>query len=93
VALHEQHPLLDLEINAQREPISLNRHQSDIALRLGRPEKLELVARRVAGVAYHFYATPQWRDRIERGATPCFGRSCTGPSRGHVQGNVFEIIR
>jgi DNA-binding transcriptional LysR family regulator len=70
--LREQHPLLDVEINAQRELVSLNRHQSDIALRLGRPQQPELVARRVTGVVYHFYATPQWRDRIEKGATPCF---------------------
>jgi DNA-binding transcriptional LysR family regulator len=72
LALHEQHPLLDLEINARRDLISLGRHESDIALRFGRPEQPGLVARRVTSVAYHFYATPQWRDRLASGAAPCF---------------------
>jgi len=71
-ALHAQHPLLDLEITAQRDLISLSRHQADIALRLGRPRHPGLVGRRASGLAYRFYATPEWRNRIERGATPSF---------------------
>lgn len=70
--LHEQHPLLELEISSQRDLVSLNRHQSDIALRLGKPEQPGLVGRRVASLAYRFYATSQWRERIERGAAPGF---------------------
>jgi DNA-binding transcriptional LysR family regulator len=70
-ALQQQHPALDLEIMAERRPVSLQRHQSDIALRLGRPERGELLARRVARVAYRFYATPVWRDRLKQGAAPC----------------------
>jgi DNA-binding transcriptional LysR family regulator len=31
-----------------------------------------LKARRVARLAYHFYATPAWRDRVAKGAAPCF---------------------
>jgi DNA-binding transcriptional LysR family regulator len=70
--LQQQHPALDLEIMAERRPISLQRHQSDIALRLGRPERGELLARRVARVAYRFYAAPAWRDRLKEGTAPCF---------------------
>jgi DNA-binding transcriptional LysR family regulator len=69
-ALQRHHPGLDLEIVAERRPISLQRHQSDIALRLGRPVRGELVARCVAHVAYRFYATPAWRDRLKRGTPP-----------------------
>src|SRR5215831_19834926 len=70
--LQQQHPALDLEIMAERRPISLQRHQSDIALRLGRPERGDLLARCVARVAYRFYATRGWRDRLKQGVAPAF---------------------
>jgi DNA-binding transcriptional LysR family regulator len=69
-AVQQQHPALDLEILAERQPVSLQRHQSDIALRLGRPERGELVARCVAHMAYRFYATSAWRGRLRRGTPP-----------------------
>ena len=68
--LQEQHPALDFEIVAERRPASLPRHQSDIALRLGRPERGDILARRVARVGYGFYATPRWRDRLRDGDAP-----------------------
>jgi DNA-binding transcriptional LysR family regulator len=71
-ALQQQHPGLDLEIVAERNLISLQRYQSDIALRLGRPDRGELIARRVARVAYRFYGTPIWRNRLKQGKPPCF---------------------
>jgi DNA-binding transcriptional LysR family regulator len=70
--LQQQHPELDLEIVAERRPLSLQRYQSDIALRLGRPEGGELIGRRVARVAYRFYATPAWRNLLKQGGRPCF---------------------
>src|SRR5258708_9244118 len=69
-ALLLQHPLLELEIAAERRSLSLKRHQSDIALRFGRPERGELSARRVANLAYRFYAASIWRSRLERGEPP-----------------------
>jgi DNA-binding transcriptional LysR family regulator len=72
VALHDQHPLLDLEVNADRGIVSLSRYRADIALRFGRPEQLGLVGRRVAHLAYRFYAAPAWRTRIEQGVAPAF---------------------
>lgn len=69
-SLQQQHPMLDLEITAERRPVSLQRYQADIALRFGRPERGELMARRVAHLAYRFYATPAWRDRLKQGAEP-----------------------
>jgi DNA-binding transcriptional LysR family regulator len=71
-ALQHRYRGLDLEVIAERRPISLQRHQSDIALRLGRPERGELLARRVSRIAYHFYATPVWRDRLKEGIAPLF---------------------
>jgi DNA-binding transcriptional LysR family regulator len=72
VALQRQHPMLDLEVTAERRSVSLQRHQSDIALRLVRPEHGELMARRVTKLVYRFYATAAWRDRLREGAAPCF---------------------
>jgi DNA-binding transcriptional LysR family regulator len=72
VPLHREHPLLDLEISSDRAINSLRRHQSDIALRLGQFEQVEVVARRVANLGYRFYATPEWRGRLETGTSPSF---------------------
>jgi len=71
-ALQHRYPGLDLEVLAERRPISLQRHQADIALRLGRPEGGELLARCVGRISYHFYAAPVWRDRLEKGMAPLF---------------------
>jgi DNA-binding transcriptional LysR family regulator len=67
IELRQQHPTLDLEIAAERRAVSLQRHQSDIALRLGQPDRGDLLARRVANVGYGFYATPAWCDRLGAG--------------------------
>jgi DNA-binding transcriptional LysR family regulator len=68
--LQEMHPALDLELKSERSRVSLSRHQSDIALRLGRPERGGVLGRRVAWVGYGYYGTPEWRDRLQVGATP-----------------------
>src|SRR5262249_5875252 len=70
--LQQAHPALDLQITAERRPISLQRHQTDIALRLGRPERGDLLGRRIARVGYAFYAAPAWRERLKRGEPPRF---------------------
>src|SRR5262249_8756031 len=70
-ALQQRHSALDLEIMAERRPISLKRHESDIALRLGPPERGDLLARCIGHVAYRFYAAPAWRDRLKNGIAPC----------------------
>jgi molybdate transport repressor ModE-like protein len=72
VELRRQQPGLDLEISAERHVVSLQRHHADIALRLGRPVRGELLGRRVARVAYRFYGTRRWADRIRRGGAAEF---------------------
>ncbi|HZT49895.1 MAG TPA: LysR family transcriptional regulator [Hyphomicrobiaceae bacterium] len=66
------HPSLDIEIITQSRNLSLARHEADLALRLGRPAKGELVARRLATLGFGFYASRTYRDRIEAGMTPVF---------------------
>jgi DNA-binding transcriptional LysR family regulator len=68
--LQEMHPALDFEVTTERSRVSLPRHQSDIALRLGRPERGGILGRRVAKVGYGYYGTAEWRDRLNDGATP-----------------------
>ena len=72
VALHKLYPALDFEVIAERERVSLPRHQSDIALRLGRPEHGDILARRVARVGYGFYCVRKWRDLLRDGISPLF---------------------
>ena len=72
MALHKLYPALDFEVIAERERVSLPRHQSDIALRLGRPERGDILGRRVARVGYGFYCDRKWRDRLKDGTSPLF---------------------
>ena len=71
-ALHELYPALDFEVIAERGRVSLPRHQSDIALRLGRPEHGDILARRIARVGHGFYCVHEWRDRLKDGIAPLF---------------------
>lgn len=71
-ALGRRYPGLDMEIIADRRLVSLPRHEADIALRLGRPDEGELLARRVATLGFGLYATPAWRERLAAGAAPVF---------------------
>jgi DNA-binding transcriptional LysR family regulator len=66
--LQEMHLALDLEVTTERTLVSLSRHQSDVALRLGRPKQGGLLGRRVARCGYGYYGTAEWRDRLAQGA-------------------------
>jgi DNA-binding transcriptional LysR family regulator len=72
MALHKLYPALDFEVIAERGRVSLPRHQSDIALRLGRPERGDILARRLARVGYGLYCVREWRDRLKDGILPVF---------------------
>lgn len=67
-ALQARHPRLELELIGDARSLSLSRHQADLALRLGAPRSAELVGRRVATVAYAFYAAPRVAGAFEGGA-------------------------
>lgn len=68
--LRERYPALDLELISDARVISLARRQADIALRLGSPRDSDLVARRVAKIAFGLYASPAYRDQLDAGQTP-----------------------
>jgi DNA-binding transcriptional LysR family regulator len=66
--LHERYPMLDVELITDARIMSLSKREADIALRLGRPKDSDLVARRVAKIAFGYYASPAYRDKLDAGA-------------------------
>jgi DNA-binding transcriptional LysR family regulator len=68
----ERYPAIDLEVIGGSRVVSLARREADVALRSGSPKDSELIARRVARIAFGLYASPAYRDRLEAGDTPAF---------------------
>jgi DNA-binding transcriptional LysR family regulator len=68
--LVSRHPELELELLGETRRLSLARHEADLALRMGAPRRGELVGRRVATLAYGFYAAPAVAAAIRAGAPP-----------------------
>jgi molybdate transport repressor ModE-like protein len=71
-ALAARHPALDIDIATDVRTVSLERRETDIALRFGRPLDGDVIARQMATLGFGFYATPEWRRRIDDGAVPVF---------------------
>jgi DNA-binding transcriptional LysR family regulator len=83
-ALRQAHPGISVELAPTSQLVSLARREADLALRLVRPTKGELVARKVADVGYVGYesntqavlSTPrQWIAFEESPATTAIGRA------------------
>jgi DNA-binding transcriptional LysR family regulator len=70
--LHERYPGLDLELIGDARVVSLAKREADIALRLGPPKDSDLIARRVAAIAYGLYASPAYRNKLETGQAAAF---------------------
>jgi DNA-binding transcriptional LysR family regulator len=68
--LRRQHPLIDLEIVTDSRVMSLSRREADIALRFGQPKDSDLLARRLATVAFDFYASRQVTKKIAKDVQP-----------------------
>lgn len=60
-ALLDRHPGLDIALVAEHRLASLSRREADLALRLGRPEDGDIIARRLVGIEFGFYAAPSWQ--------------------------------
>src|SRR5882724_3105465 len=52
---HERYPAIDLEVTGGSRVVSLARREADVALRYGSPKDSELVAKRVARIAFSLY--------------------------------------
>ena len=68
--IREAAPGITLEIIAANEFQGLMRREADIAIRHGRPEQPELIARLVGQTTAHLYASPDYLDRIGRPRAP-----------------------
>ena len=58
------HPGIDLELMTDHRTLSLARREADLAIRLARPEAGEMVARRLAVIAYGLYAARGAADAV-----------------------------
>jgi molybdate transport repressor ModE-like protein len=67
-----QHPALDIDVATDFRAVSLERREADIALRFGRPQDGDVIARRLVSVGFGFYATADCRRRIDAGGAPVF---------------------
>src|ERR1700733_11612923 len=60
-------PGLDIDLATDVRSISLERHEADIAVRIGRPDDGDVIAKPVATIAYGFYATAEACARLTAG--------------------------
>ena len=71
-AIPMRYPSLDIDLAADLRVVSLERHETDIAVRLGRPQDGDVVARPLVTMGYGFYGTAKTCRRVEAGADPVF---------------------
>jgi molybdate transport repressor ModE-like protein len=63
---------IDIELAANHRSVSLERHEADIAIRFGKPEDGDVLARRLVTVGYGFYGTEDACRSVQAGADPVF---------------------
>lgn len=61
------HPELELELRTETRRADLSRREADVAVRLGRPEEVSLVAHRLGTLRFALFASPAY---LERRGTP-----------------------
>jgi DNA-binding transcriptional LysR family regulator len=71
-AFHERYPAIDLEVIGGSRVVSLAKREADVAVRSGAPKDNELVARRVATIAFGLYVSAAYQDKLKAGQTPAF---------------------
>jgi DNA-binding transcriptional LysR family regulator len=67
-----RHPGLDIDLAADLRVVSLERHETDIAVRLGRPQDGDVMARPLVTMGYGFYGSAKVCRRVEAGQDPIF---------------------
>lgn len=73
--LHSRHPDIMIELIPNPRELSLAMREADISLRMRQPEQHDLVVRRIGGIAFGIYATPEYlRDQ----GTLDFDDGCAG---------------
>ena len=67
--LRRDAPGIEIELIASNDTRDLMRREADIAIRHGRPDQPDLIAKLVGGTEVHFYASTDYLDRIGRPST------------------------
>ncbi|WP_343617169.1 LysR family transcriptional regulator [Novosphingobium sp.] len=65
-------PGLDVDLATGIRAVSLERHETDIAIRMSRPEDGDVIAKRLVEVGFGFYAGARWCEGIAAGQEPVF---------------------
>ena len=65
-------PGLDVELATDLRVVSLERHEADVAVRLGKPKDGDVVAALLASMGFGFYGTPEVCRKVEGGGEPEF---------------------
>jgi len=65
-----QHPGLDIDIATEFRAASLERREADIAIRFGRPEDGDVIAKRLTELGFGFYASAVYLEQLHRGIEP-----------------------
>ena len=65
-------PGLDIDLATDLRSVSLERRETDIAIRLNRPHDGDLLAKHLVTLGFGFYGTAEACDRVESGAEPHF---------------------
>ena len=67
-----EHPGLDIDLATDVRAVSLDRRETDIALRLARPEDGDVMASQLVTLGFGFYGSEICRTRIADGGEPVF---------------------
>ncbi|MHA6769967.1 LysR family transcriptional regulator [Sphingobium ummariense] len=71
-AMAARHAGLDIDLATRLRSVSLERHEADIAIRVGRPEDGDVIARLLGRMGFGFYGVDALCRSIEQGAEPVF---------------------
>jgi DNA-binding transcriptional LysR family regulator len=73
--LHMQHPEIMIELTSDRRELSLLMRETEISVRLTRPDQQGLILRRIGSIAFGLYASPTY---LEQCGEPDYEGGCPG---------------
>jgi len=66
------HPGLDIDIATDVRSVSLERRETDIALRYAKPQDGDVIAKLLSPIGFGLYATCEYQARVDAGEEPIF---------------------
>lgn len=65
-------PTLEVDLVGEFRVVSLDRRETDLAIRYGRPSDGDVIAKYLCSVTFNFYGTIEWKEKIATGEQPEF---------------------